>query len=202
MLQSVKDYLSLFGEVDERILEAMKKIDRKDFMEKNKELAYINTAISIGYGQTISQPSTIARMLSLLKLKKHDFVLEIGTGSSWNASLISYLIKPGKIISLEIVKELVKNSKDKTKKAGIKNIEIREGDFRKLKEKFDKIIFTAGISHSQEELIKNFAAGHLNEKGILVCPYQSGPLIIIKKINNKIEKTWTNEEYMFVPLIL
>ena len=202
MLQSVYDYLLLFGEVDKNILEAMKKIDRKDFMDINKEFAYVDNAMSIGYGQTISQPSTVARMLSLLKLKKGDFVLEIGTGSGWNAGLISYLVKSGKVKSLEIVKELAERSRNKIKELEIKNIEIKEEDFRKLKEKFDKIIFTAGILHSEENIIENFAQGHLNENGILVCPHQSGPLIIIKKKQGRIKKDYTNEEYGFVPLVL
>src|SRR3989338_4680223 len=111
MLQSVRNYLSLFGKPSEKILEAMEKIDRKNFMDKNKEIAYEDTAIPIGYGQTISQPSTIARMLSLLNLKNTDEVLEIGTGSAWNSALIGYLSK--KVLTLEIVSELAKISQEK-----------------------------------------------------------------------------------------
>ena len=70
MIREVKKYLSKFNKPDKKILEALKKIDRIYFMENNKQLAYENEAIPIGYGQTISQPSTVARMLSLLELKK------------------------------------------------------------------------------------------------------------------------------------
>ena len=105
MLNSVGHYLSNFGENNKKILDAMKKIDRKNFMPAElKEQAYFVEAMPIGKGQTISQPSTVARMLQLLELKKRDTVLEIGTGSGWNAALIGYLIgKKGKIIRLEIV---------------------------------------------------------------------------------------------------
>src|SRR3989338_2085271 len=200
MLHSVRKYLSLFGKPDEKILQAIEKIDRKNFMEKNKSFAYLDQAISIGHGQTISQPSTVARMLSLLNLKKTDEVLEIGTGSAWNASLLGYLSK--KVLTLEIVPELAKPSQEKIKKLGIKNVEVKQEDFRLLKQKFNKIIFTAGISPEQEQLIENFAKNHLKENGILVCPYREGPLIILKKKKIKIEKNYTKENYVFVPLVL
>lgn len=200
MLQSVKKYLSLFGKPDKKILNAIYKIDRKNFMEKNQDIAYEDSAIPIGYGQTISQPSTVARMISLLKLKKTDEVLEIGTGSVWNAALLGYLSK--KILTLEIVQELAEIAKEKIKKQNLENIIVKEQDFRDLRKKFDKIIFTAGISLNQENIIENFAKTNLNENGILVCPYQSGPLIIIKNKKNKITKTYTQEEYVFVPIIL
>ena len=200
MFQSVQNYLSQFGEPDKKILNAIEKTDRKNFMDENKELAYDDKAIPIGHGQTISQPSTVARMLSLLELKKTDEVLEIGTGSAWNAALLGKLSK--KVITLEIVPELAEKSEDKLKKLKIKNVEVKQKYFRNLKQKFDKVIFTAGISIKQEKILENFAENHLKENGILICPYQSGPLIILKKENEKIKKTCTKEQYVFVPLIL
>ena len=200
MLQSVRNYLFLFGKPSEKILEAVEKIDRKDFMDKNKEFAYEDTAIPIGYGQTISQPSTVARMLCLLDLKNNDEVLEIGTGSGWNSALIGYLSK--KVLTLEIVQELKERAEKKIKEMKIENVEVKQEDFKKLKQKFSKIIFTAGISFGNEKIIENFAKIHLKENGILICPYQHGPLIILKKKKNKIEKNYTQENYVFVPLLL
>jgi len=212
MFQSVRKYLSLFPESkknQEKIIKAIEKTDRKKFMEKNKTLAYEDSAIPIGHGQTISQPSTVARMISLLKLKKTDEILEIGTGSAWNAAVMSKLAKH--ILTLEIVPELAKKSQEKIK--NIKNIEVQQKDFRKLKQKFDKIIFTAGIfgkilslakqaSIQQEKIMENFAKKHLKENGILICPYQSGPLIIFNYKKGKIKKNYSEEHYVFVPLIL
>ena len=191
--------MSNFGLIDKKIIEAIDKIDRIEFV-LDKDKAYLDSAMPILKGQTISQPSTVARMISLLKLKKGNSVLEIGTGSGWNASLISYIVNPGKVLSLEIHGELVDNSKNKIKKLGLRNLEIKNEDFRKIKEKFDKIVFSAGIS--KEDIIISFAKTNLKENGILICPYQTGPLIIIKKIKNKIKKEYTKEEYVFVPLLL
>ena len=204
MLQSVRNYLSNFGNADERIIEAMQKFDRKYFIPKSmKVFAYEDGPLYIGYGQTISQPSTVARMISLLELKAGDNVLEIGTGSGWNASLISYLIgSKGKVLSLEIDENLIRNAKKAIENFKIKNIEIKREDFRKIDEKFDKIIFTAGILEDEEKIIDGFAYKSLNEKGILICPYRRGQLIMDKKLNDKIEKSYTREEYVFVPLIL
>jgi protein-L-isoaspartate(D-aspartate) O-methyltransferase len=200
MIESVKGYLAHFGGPDKRILNALEKIDRKNFMDFNKQAAYEDEAIPISMGQTISQPSTVARMISLLDLKKSDTVLEIGTGSAWNAALMVYLSK--KVTTYEIVEQLIKKAKERLKKLKIKNIEIREGDFRKEKEKFNKIIFTAGVLKHDEKKIDNFAKTHLKNNGILLCPFRSGPLIIIQKKNNKIIKSYSQEEYGFVPLIL
>lgn len=203
MLNSVRGYLSFigeFGEKEKKILEAMQKIDRKYFVPE--EYAYVDRAMPIGKGQTISQPSAVARMLSLLDLKKGDQVLEIGAGSGWNACLIALLVKPGKVLSLEVHDELINNAKRNIKRFNLNNLEIKKQDFRKLRNKFDKIIFTAGVSYNKESVIEDFAKKHLNEKGILICPYRHGPLIIIKKVNDKIKKTRTKEEYVFVPLVL
>jgi len=202
MLESVRDYLSYFNKPFKEILQAMKEVDRIDFMpEELKDKVYIDTAMPIGHGQTISQPSTVARMLQLLELKKGDSVLEIGTGSGWNAALMGFIVGgQGRILTLEIVRELFENAKQKLKR--YRNVQVEKKVFQKLKEKFDKIIFTAGVSFDKEEVIEKFAKEHLNDNGILVCPFQAGHLIIIKKIDEQIKKEYTKEEYVFVKLIL
>lgn len=200
MLASVRRHLSNFGEPDEKIIKAIEEMDRKNFMDENEEFAYEDKAIPIGFNQTISQPSTVARMLSLLNLKKTDEVLEIGTGSCWNAALLGALSR--KVLTLEAVPELAKRADERLKKLNIKNVEVKTRDFRKLKRKFDKIIFTAGISDNQPAIIENFAKRHLKKNGILICPHQSGPLMILKNKDGKIKKKYTDEHYVFVPLIL
>ncbi|MBD3247173.1 hypothetical protein GF378_00975, partial [Candidatus Pacearchaeota archaeon] len=134
LVEEVKSYLSYFRkltEKDKKILKAIEKVDRKDFMNKNKSLAYENEAIPIGYDQTISQPSTVARMLSLLELNSKDRVLEIGTGSAWNAALLGHLSK--EVLTLERVKKLAEKSKQKLKRLQIKNVKVMQKDFRKIK---------------------------------------------------------------------
>lgn len=210
MLLSVRCYLSQFGKLrehDEKILNAISEVDRKFFVPKEMQnLVYVDNALAIEEGQTISQPSTVARMLSILGLKKGDNVLEIGAGSGWNACLIAWLVAPSKVLSLEIIGALIKKTKERIARTDLNfnNLEIKKADFRKLKEKFDKIIFTAGLEGKiNEKIIEDFAKQHLNNNGILVCPMQHGPLIVIKKDKfGKITKTYSGEEYVFVPLVL
>jgi len=259
MLESVKGFLSnfSFGDYEKRILKAISEVDRADFVEADFiGSVYVDAPLPTEKGQTISQPSTVARMLQLLELKKGDKVLEVGAGSGWNAALIGYLVGGSKVpaylsshrvvqptymrskgigklvksdkeiiigktrmsnkvaksaegvgagwvLGLEVVDSLVRSAKRRIKKLGIENVVIGNNDFRKLEDKFDKIIFTAGIYSSKEEkLIEDYACGHLNKGGILLCPFQSGPLIIMKNKDGKIEKEYTLEQYLFVPLIL
>ena len=218
MLKSVYSYNSLFVKTKEqeklleRILFAMSVIDRKFFIEEN---SYLDTALSIGEGQTISQPSTVARMLLLAELQEGDNVLEIGTGSGWNASLIAFLVYPGNVVSIERftslkekAEENIKNlkinlKKEKTEKLNnirfyAENIFSRKNAWKK---KYDKIIITAGIfSEEQERDIENLATNLLKEGGMLICPRTSGPLLIIRK-KVKLAKENTKEEYVFVPLL-
>lgn len=205
MLESVKNYISKFDGDYKEILGAMKSVDRKYFVSKEFEnSAYVDNALPTTKGQTISQPSTVARMIQILNLKKGERVLEIGTGSGWNASLIAHIIGDnGKVVSTEVFEELAEIARKNIKKASVKNVEVVVKDFRKFSGNFDKIIFTAGISgKEQEELISDFAKASLNTDGILVCPHRIGPFLVIKKQKNeKIKKSFSDDEYVFVPLL-
>ena len=118
----------------EHIIEAIKVVDRIFFV-RDKDDAYFDNALSIGYNQTISQPSTVARMLMLAELESRKTLLELGAGSGWNASLAGFLIYPGKVLSLDIVPQLVeravenlnslKNSMDFEERKKLDNIEFR-----------------------------------------------------------------------------
>ncbi|HOR42261.1 MAG TPA: hypothetical protein PK111_03735 [Atribacterota bacterium] len=196
-----------------RIIEAIQTVDRIYFVE-NREDAYYDTALSIGYNQTISQPSTVARMLMLAKLEKGQNLLELGAGSGWNACLAGFIIYPGRVLSLDIVPQLIdkaranlntlKKSLDPHNQEKMSKVEFRFLNiFKELgswPEKYDRIIITAGINETQEDTIFQLAEKILEEQGILVCPYTQGPLIILKKINGRIVKNTTRELYVFVPL--
>ena len=198
----------------EHIIETIKVVDRIFFV-RDKDDAYFDNALSIGYNQTISQPSTVARMLMLAELESRKTLLELGAGSGWNASLAGFLIYPGKVLSLDIVPQLVeravenlnslKNSMDFEERKKLDNIEFRVLNiFKELdtwQERYDRIIITAGINQAQEDLILQLAEELLLEKGILVCPYTYGPLIILKKEEGRIRKNTTREQYVFVPLL-
>ena len=94
------------------IIEAFEKVDRKDFVpEELKDKAYLNTPLPIGYGQTISQPLTVAFMLELLQPQAGDKVLEIGSGSGWQTALLAHMVSGGngrgKVIAVELIPELM-----------------------------------------------------------------------------------------------
>lgn len=197
-----------------RIIEAMQVVDRAFFVE-NIEDAYYDTALSIGYFQTISQPSTVARMLILAELEAGQSLIELGAGSGWNASLSGFIIYPGKVLSLDIVPQLIerarinlsslKKSMSLENQKRLSKVEFKVFNILKeldtWQEQYDRIIITAGINQIQEDLIYQLAERVLKEQGILVCPYTHGPLIILKKKNGKIIKDTTSEFYVFVPLL-
>ncbi len=218
MLESVNLYNSSFSSSEKlgRILFAIIVIDRKFFTES--ELAYEDNALPIGQGQTISQPSTIARMLLLADLQKGEEVLEIGAGSGWNAALISFLVFPGNVTSIDRIQRLAEKAQENTKKLRNHLKQKNPHDVEKIsklnflaedifskqntwKKKYDKIIITAGIADREtEERVREIAEGLLKRNGILVCPYVLGPLVIYKR-NKKLERKETKEQYVFVPLL-
>lgn len=215
MLESVNDYVSQFvidpevgGKRVDDILEAMDKVDRKHFIANHP---YVDTALSIGHGQTISQPSTVARVLMLAALKPGLDVLEIGFGSGWNACLIAYLVYPGKVISTEIVPEQVELARQNLERLK-KNIDVserfstleikNENIFQNPHGQYDRIIATAGISSDTLSKIQTLANQLLKDKGIVVCPYQRGPMIIMQKNQGVVTTEFTQEQYAFVPLII
>ena len=186
--------------IKKEILEAIEKIDRGDFvLEKNLDEAYEDHPLSIGYGQTISQPYTVAFMLQELELKKGDKVLEIGTGSGWNAALISDIIGgEGKVYTVEIVDELAEKAKEKLK--NYKNIIVfNENASGGLVEyaPYNKIILTAAPLKIAEEF-----KGQLADNGILLAPVGEYTQKLIKLIRNGNKFTEIERgDFIFVPLV-
>jgi len=186
--------------IKEEILEAIEKIDRRNFvLEKNLDEAYEDYPLSIGYGQTISQPYTVAFMLQELELKKSDKVLEIGTGSGWNAALISYIVgEKGKLYTIEVVEELAEKAKEKLK--NYKNVTVFSGDASQgLPEyaPYDKIILTAAPKKLAEEFKEQLADG-----GILLAPVgeYTQKLVKLKREGNNFSET-EKGDFIFVPLV-
>ena len=186
----------------EKILESFSKVKRENFVPKKaREYTYEDTALPIGNSQTISQPYTIAMMLSLLELKKGQKVLEIGSGCGYVLSLISEIIgAKGKIFGIEIIKELIEMSKKNLKEyrnVKIYNINGRFG----LREKapFDRILISAANNEISEPLIKQ-----LKNNGVIVAPLGSRfeqSLIAFKKIKGKLKIKKEIPGFIFVPLV-
>ena len=185
-----KDKIGLirnFGNLPNNILNAFLKVKREDFvLDEFKYLAYKDVALPILCDQTISQPSTIVYMLELLELEKRQKILEIGTGSGYNAALMAEIVEPGKVYTIEIIKELHEFAKKNLK--NYKNIILLNQDGSLgLKEfaPFNRIIFTAACPEIPYNLVDQ-----LKENGILVAPvgehYQEMIKIVKTKEGDKI----------------
>jgi len=184
---------------DKRLIKAFQEVKRENFITKEfLNEAYGDYPLPIGHEQTISQPTTIMLMTEALELKSTDKVLEIGSGSGYQAALISRLAR--KVISIEIIKDLALFAKENINKNNIKNVEIINADGSQGYEKespYDKIIATAACPKIPEALIEQ-----LKENGIIVAPV--GPLygqvmVKAKKIKNKLI-SWKLGDFIFVPL--
>lgn len=194
--------LRLEGIKDEKVLGAFSEIPRHLFVPKEMfNESYHNVALPIGYGQTISQPYTIAVMLEALELKPGDKVLEVGTGSGYNAALIGHIIgRKGKLFTTEIVPELAEESKKKLSNLNIKNVKVVvcDGSLGYDKEKpYDKIIVTAACREIPPRLLEQ-----LRNNGVLVAPvghtYEQ-EMLKVKKVGKKLDVKNLGF-FVFVPL--
>jgi len=149
---------------------AFLKVKRELFLGKWMEKdAYLDTALPIGSGQTISQPTTIAVMLELLEAGKGMNVLEVGSGSGYVAALLSEIVESnGRVTGMELEEELIGQSKKNLNKQGCKNVEIVKGDGSlgsKEKAPFDRILVSAACPFVPKPLFDQ-----LKEGGRIVAP--------------------------------
>lgn len=183
------------------IISAFYKIDRADFIsEKLKTEAYANMPLPIGYGQTISQPLTVAFMLELLQPAKDDRILDVGSGSGWQSSLLAHIVgEKGKVFAIERISELSELGKNNSKKYGFKNLEFIVGDGSAGYEKeapYDKIIVAAAASEKIPSALKK----QLKVGGRLVIPAQNSIWLVVKRKEDEYaEKEFPG--FVFVPLI-
>ena len=189
------------GVLDEIVLSAIEKVPRHWFMDSSfLEYAYEDRAFPIGAGQTISQPYTVAIMTELLQLKKGEKVLEVGTGSGYQACVLSAM--GVKVYTIERQKSLYEKTKIFLPSIGFGTIKQFFGDgYKGLPTfgPFDKIIVTCGAPHIPEALIKQLKIG-----GIMVIPVGEGDtqvmltLTRLTSIDNEIKDYG---KYRFVPML-
>ncbi len=176
MVQVIKDY----GIKDKNILKVMSSIPRHLFVPGYLKLAaYADRPLPIGEGQTISQPYIVAYMTEQLNVSKKHIVLEIGTGSGYQAAVLGELVK--KVYTIEIVENLCKRSTKLLKKLNYKNVKVFCGDGYGGRPKyapFDRIILTAAPPKIPRPLIDQLAPN-----GLLIAPVGVGyqQIVIIKK---------------------
>ena len=168
--EMVENQIKDRGVTDERVLEALRKVPRHEFIQENHQSeAYDDHPLPIGSGQTISQPFIVALMTEQLALKGNEKVLEIGTGSGYQAAILAELAR--EVHSVERVPDLAEKARENLKRVGIKNVSVHVGDgtLGWLEDApYDAIIITAGTPTMPEGL-----ADQLAEGGRLVAPVGS-----------------------------
>jgi protein-L-isoaspartate(D-aspartate) O-methyltransferase len=196
----VNEQIIARGVKDKLVIDAMLTVPRHLFVPKSSQtIAYIDSPLPIGKGQTISQPYIVAFMTELLELKGNEKVLEVGTGSGYQAAILGEIVK--KVYTIEIICELAQTAEKRLKELGYKNIQVRCGDGYIGWEEyapFDRIIVTAAPDHIPQPLIKQ-----LKNNGRMVIPvgaFWQELILITKDKNGKIKKSSTIP-VRFVPLV-
>lgn len=187
--------------LDPKVIEVIAKVPRHKFVSpRTIDNAYKNIPLPIGHGQTISQPYIVAIMTDLLKLSEDDIVLEIGTGSGYQAAVLAELVK--QVYTLEIIEPLGKQAQQRFKKLGYNNIttKIADGYYGwKKHAPYDAIIVTAAASHIPHPLIAQLKPG-----GRMMIPvggnFMTQQLLLINKDEEGKIETRQMLPVRFVPL--
>ncbi len=163
----VEEQIAARGVRDPRLLAALRAVPRHEFVPPEQRAhAYEDRPLPIGEGQTISQPYIVAVMTQLLELAGEEKVLEIGTGSGYQAAVLARLAR--EVYTIEIVPELARRAEGDLRRLGFANVHVREGDgYRGWPEQapFDAIVVTAAPEHVPQPLVDQLAVG-----GRLVLP--------------------------------
>ncbi len=195
----VQEQLVPRGIKDGRVLAAMAKVQREEFVPADSRAAtYEDGPLPIGHGQTISQPYIVAFMTEQLRLSPKDRVLEIGTGSGYQAAILAELA--GEVYTIEIVEALAKNAEATLQRLGYKNVHLKVGDGYKGWPEyapFDAIIVTCAPDKVPQPL-----TDQLKEGGRMIIPVGdrfAQQLYLLEKKNGQLKKSVTLP-VRFVPM--
>ncbi len=184
----VQQQLMTRGVHEERVLAAMAKVPREEFVPADQRAAaYTDNPLPIGYDQTISQPYIVAFMTEQLQPKPSDRVLEIGTGSGYQAAILGELVV--EVYSIEIIEPLGKSAAATLQRLGYKNVQVKVGDGYKgwpEHAPFDAITVTCAPDHVPQPLIDQ-----LKEGGRMIIPVGSfgdQELYLLEKKNGQLER--------------
>ncbi|MGN6411768.1 MAG: protein-L-isoaspartate(D-aspartate) O-methyltransferase [Nitrobacter sp.] len=155
------------GISDQRVLRAMDDVPRDVFVEEaDRDDAWLDTALGIACGQTISQPFVVAYMTERLELRDDNRVLEIGTGSGYQAAILSHLCR--EVVTIERFRELADRARSRLEQLGCDNVEVMLGDGFDIPAEvgqFDRILVTAAMEQIPDALIARIEPG-----GLLIAP--------------------------------
>lgn len=199
-LAMVRDQIEARGVKNPAVLAALRSVPRELFVpESVRANAYEDHPLSIGFGQTISQPFIVGLMTELLDPKKNHRVLEIGTGSGYQAAILSGMV--GELYSIEIVPELARSAAKTLRSLRFGNVTVREGDgYRGWPEKapFDRILLTAAPPEIPRSLLEQLRPG-----GRLVAPIgvEAQNLVVVQKSADGRTSTRSVLPVRFVPMV-
>jgi len=195
----VKEQIVRRGISDPSTLSSLRKVQRHLFVPDDLiDYSYDDRPLPIGFGQTISQPYIVAYMTEIIKPRPDYIVLEIGTGSGYQAAVLSGIVK--EVYSIEIIDSLGNQAKNRLDKLNYKNVHVRSGDgYHGWKEKapFDAIVVTAAAEHIPPPLISQ-----LKENGRMIIPvgspFMTQQLMLVEKRKGRI-RTSSMMPVQFVP---
>lgn len=187
--------------LEQRVMDALGRVPRHAFVaDELRNGAYANRPLPIGHGQTISQPYIVALMTDLIQPRLQDVVLEIGTGSGYQAAVLSLLVK--RVYSMEIVAELASEASARLQRLGYDNVEVRAGNGRlgwPEHAPYDAILVTAAARSIPSALIEQLKPG-----GTLVIPvgahHAAQDLVVVSKQENGRVEERCVLPVVFVPL--
>ena len=195
----VEEQIVMRGVVEESVLAAMRKVPREEFVpEELRAASYDDRPLPIGYEQTISQPFIVAFMTQQLRPQSGDRVLEIGTGSGYQAAILAELV--AEVYSVEIIEPLAKTAETTLQRLGYKNVHVKAGDGYKgwpEHAPFDCVIVTCAPDHVPKPLVEQ-----LKEGGRMIIPVGSlgeQDLYLVEKENGELRQRAVSP-VRFVPM--
>lgn len=197
----VSDQLRHRDIADPAVLAAFSSVAREDFVDPEQEaLAYEDAPLSIGYGQTISQPYVVALTVQALRLRGHERVLEIGTGSGYSAAILGKLVR--ELHTIERIDELARSATERLARLGYDNVFVHHGDGTlgwPQNAPYEAIAVAAGAPQPPPTLLRQLTIG-----GRIVIPHGSSSSQRLARITRKDENTFSEEDLgdvRFVPLV-